>query len=594
MAGTSTSGHVLHHQWRTIVIVDAVESVRLVQLPHARFPERWTAFVRVARDVICVEHRGWMVKHLGDGMLLAFDSAVDAVAAALVLHDHIETFNKGVDNTCRIVLRAGVACGEVVDTDIDVFGPEVNQAVLLARIAPPGMTAVSAPVRDKLVHGLDALFEDLGDCYLRDTADPVRTFLVSSAQAQDRPVQPMRGKLTPLRPTLAVVPFDTFDLSGVQAYVGDALADEVIAALSRNGTLNVIARLSTAAFRGRARALEGIRKLLHADHVLSGRVHLDGDRMRVLLQLIEVSGGAVIWSDSLSGSARGVFGGTDPLVAQLARDVSVALATRCVERARSQPLPTLQGYCLLMAAVNLLHGVSRDDFERARQILEHLVERERRQPAPHAWMAKWHVLRVQQGWGDRDRDARLALDCAKRALDLDPGSSLTLAIDGFVHCNLLKDLDGARSRYERALATNPNEPLAWLFQGTLHAFRGEGESAITSTERALALSPLDPMRYFFESLSATAALAAGRWELAVERAQQSLRLNCSHTSTLRVLTIANVQLGRLDEARQWASRLLERERGLTIADYRARSPSRGFPTGELWASSLAAAGVPAG
>jgi adenylate cyclase len=580
----------LQRQWSAIVVVDVVESVRLVQLGQARFPERWTRFVGQVRDALPVEFRGRMVKHLGDGMLLVFKRAVDAVDAALALHRRIEGVNEGVAEAERIVLRAGIACGEVQASELDVFGPEVNQAVLLARLAPPGRTAVSAAVRDRLVHGLDATLEDLGDCYLRDTDEPVRTFLVGPAR---RPAaEPLRGRVQGLRPTLAVVPFDTFDLSGVQSFLGDALADEVIAALSRNRALSVISRLSTAAFRGRTKALDGIRNCLHADHVLGGRVHLDGDRLRVVLQLTEVASATVIWSDGVAGSARGVFGGTDPLVECVARDVSLALATRSLERARSAPLPTLESYCLLMAAVSLLHGVSREDFDRARQMLEHLIERERRQPAPHAWMAKWHVLRVQQGWGERVRDSRLALDSARRALDLDPGSSLTLSIDGFVHCNLLKDLDGARARYEQALALNPSEPLAWLFQGTLHAFRGEGEPAVASTQRALELSPLDPMRYFFESLSATAALAAGRWELAIERALHSLRLNSSHTSTLRVLTIAHVQLGRLDEARHWAARLLERERGFTIADYRQRSPSMGFATGELWASSLAAAGVP--
>jgi adenylate cyclase len=162
-----------------------------------------------------------------------------------------------------------------------------------------------------------------------------------------------------------------------------------------------------------------------------------------------------------------------------------------------------------------------------------------------------------------------------------------------VQCNLLKDFDRARASYEQALAANPNESLAWLFQGTLLAFQDEGEQAMASSQRALELSPLDPMRYFYESLSATAALSARQWGLAIERATHSLRLNYSHTSTLRVLTIANVQIGAMDEARRWGKRLLEQEGDLTIAEYRLRSPSTGFKTGEIWCESLRAAGVPA-
>ncbi len=577
--------------WRAIVVLDVVGSVQLVQIAEADFPQRWMRFVREVRDVYLHQHKGQLVKHLGDGMLLVFENAIEAVTAALDLHSLVESANDIPDDTHRIQLRTGVSYGEIQISETDVFGPEVNQAVLLSRIAQAGQTAVSVAVRDHLVHGVDAEYEDIGDCYLRDTLLPVRTFLVSVSKSTAP--NPTRLRVGGLRSTLAVVPFDTFDLGGVQAMLGDALADEVIAAISRNPSLTVISRLSTAAFRGRSQALAGIQAHLNADHVLSGRVHLDGDRMRIVLQLIEVKSSVVIWSDSQTGSARGVFGGSDPLVPQIARDVSEALATRSIERARHEPLATLESYCLLMAAVSMLHGFSQHDFDRAGKILEELIERDRRHPAPHAWMAKWHVLKVQQGWGERERDSRLALDHARRALDLDPSSSLTLAIDGFVHCNLLKDLEGAQACYDQALAVNPSEPLAWLFQGTLHAFQGEGESAMDSTQRALELSPLDPMRYFFESLSATAALSAQRWDLAIERAEHSLRLNCSHTSTLRVLTIANIQIGKIDEARRWARRLLERDQGMNIAEYRVRSPSTGFKTGEIWSASLQAAGVPA-
>jgi class 3 adenylate cyclase/tetratricopeptide (TPR) repeat protein len=587
--GSSPHDFELDRQWQAILVIDVVESVRLVQKPGARFPERWMRFVYEVRDACLPRWRGRLIKHTGDGMLVLFADAVDAVMAALEMHTRIGSANDGVPDDHCIQLRAGVSWGEVQVSDIDVFGEEVNRAVLLTRLAPPGRTAVPAVVRDKLVHGLDVSVQDQGECYLRDIAEPQRTFFVSGPTTTAGPLPHARPE--PLRPTLAVVPFEAFDLGGVQAYLGEALADEIIGTLSRNPALRMISRLSTRAFRGRARALEGIRTHLHADYVLSGRVHLDADRMRVVLQLVEVNSAVVVWSGSFVGSGCAVFAGSDPLVSNVAAQVSHALAIRSIERARAAPLATLESYCLLMAAVNLLHGVSPQDFERARQMLEHLIERDRRHPAPYAWLAKWHVLRVQQGWGERERDSRLALDLTSRALDLDPASSLTLAIDGFVHCNLLKDLEGAQQRYELALAENPNEPLAWLFQGTLLAFKGEGAAAMSSTQRALELSPLDPMRYFFESLSATAALSAGQWELAIERALRSHSLNCSHTSTLRVLTIAHVQLGKMEEARRWASRLLKHE-DLTITAYRARSPSMGFSTGEIWADSLAAAGVP--
>ena len=151
------------------------------------------------------------------------------------------------------------------------------------------------------------------------------------------------------------------------------------------------------------------------------------------------------------------------------------------------------------------------------------------------------------------------MESTKRALDIDPDCSLALAIDGFVHTNLLKKLDIAQERYNHAIVANPSNPLAWLLKGTLHAFMGEGQQAVDNTQRALKLSPLDPHRYFYDSLAATACLAAYRYEDALELAQRSLRANRKHTSTLRAMAIAQWQLGRHDEARQTVQELMKLE-----------------------------------
>ena len=146
-----------------------------------------------------------------------------------------------------------------------------------------------------------------------------------------------------------------------------------------------------------------------------------------------------------------------------------------------------------------MHRLSLPDFEEAHLLLQTLIDRGVRHPLPVAWLGNWHVLRVQQGWSeDPQRDTYLASECTKRALDIDPDNSLALAVNGFVHVNLLKKFDVAEDSYERALAANPSNAFAWLLKGTLHAFKSEGEQAVEHTERALALSPLDPHRYFYE------------------------------------------------------------------------------------------------
>ena len=574
-----------------MVVTDVIESVRLMEQDEDDTIRRWQGFVSDVVTRLLPPSGGRLVKSLGDGLMLEFDSVLPAVQCSLNMQSAITLANQGRPNDRWMQLRMGAHVADIVVDEHDIYGRGVNLAARLSTLANAGDIVVSAAVRDQLVDGLDAEVDDMGECYLKLMDSPVRAFRLSSAQ-QRAPWFPA-ATMNALRPRIAVIPFDTHDPAGLQGLFGDAVADELISALARNPGLTVISRLSTTVFRGRADALQGIRSHLKADYIVAGSLHVSGDRLRVVLELTEAATGRVVLSRSANGSARGLFSGDDPVVDDLTRQICDALARRQIERVRSEPMATLESYCLLMAAIGLLHGSAWADFDRSRVMLEHLVERDRRHPAPHVWLAKWHVLRVQQGWSqDRLRDRQLALDCTHRALDLDPRSPLSLAMDGFVHCHLLKDLDGAAERCERALSESPSEPLAWLFLGTVHAFKGEGLDAVHATERALELSPLDPMRYFFESLTATASLAAGQYELTIEHARRSLKLHRTHTSTLRAMTIAQVQLGRLEEARRTAQTLLELEPKLTISEYLARSPSSGYATGKLWSESLAAAGVP--
>lgn len=399
--------------------------------------------------------------------------------------------------------------------------------------------------------------------------------------------------LPAMRPTVAIIPWAPRAPEPGRLRIGDLLADEVIASLSRSDSLHVVSRLSTAAFRRHASALGDIRRALGADYVVAGAYHRVGSRLRASVEISETASSRVLFADSLDGDLDTLLAGDSELVAQIVNAAGGAILRHQLERVCSVPLPSLESYTLLMAATSLVHRSTRADFDRARILLEHLIERDARHPAPHAWLAKWYVLRVQQGWSqDLACDARLAHDQTEAALDSDAQCSLALAVDGFVHCLLLKDFDTAAQRYDRALEVNPNESLAWLFKGTMHAFRGEGPAALESVDRAQKLSPLDPLHYFYASLSAAAALAAGRYEEGLALAQRSLRANPRFASTWRAIVIAQVQLERLDDARASARALMRLEPALTASGYLRRHPSGAYPVGRLWSDALRTAGVP--
>jgi TolB-like protein len=525
-------------------------------------------------------------------MMLEFPGPEAAVKTAFAIHRACESVNIAVPPARQILLRMGIHVGQLIADEHDVYGRSVNLAARLTALAGPGEIVVSPEVRDQLVPAVDAEVEDLGECYLKHVQQPVRAYRVGPPGAF--PVIDTGSTVLPeLRPTIAVIPFAGQGVEAEHDVLGEVVADEIIAALSRTAELNVISRLSTTPFRGREMTVGELSGHLKANYILSGAYRVSGGQLILVAELAESRSGRVLWGTRAKADVAALVRGEDELIDSVVNQVSTSVMARELERAETQALPTLESYTLLMGAIGLMHRLSPGGFNRARQMLQALTDRVPRHPIAHAWAAEWHVLRVQQGWASDPRQEALhALDCTRRSLDADPNCSLALTIEGFANTNLLKRFDVAEDRYELALRVNPNESLAWLLKGTLHAFKGEGEQAVEHTEQARRLSPLDPLRYFYDSLAATAALSAGLYERAIELARSSLRANRTHTSTLRALAISQVQLGRLDDARKTARELLALEPTLTVKGWLERSPSSAFETGKMWSDALRMAGVP--
>jgi adenylate cyclase len=576
---------------RTVLVADVVESVRLMQEDEAGTIQRWRAFVDHVTKQLLSGDDGRLVKSLGDGLMLEFSRVNSAVAMAFAMQEAIGLTNSTLAPERKLHLRIGVHVSPLIADDHDVYGHGVNLAARITTLAGPDEIVVSADVRDQLTPALDADIEDLGECYVKHVQHPVRAFRLGAPGEQ--PVIERGNLAEDLRATIAVIPFRPRALQPSADVLGQLLADEVITALSRSPEVNVVSRLSTTVFQSREVKLDEVSAYLRADYVISGSYHVDGDRVTLKAELAETRSMQVVWTQTLKGAVNEIVAGDDPLANHLVSQACAAMMVRELQRSQGKAPQSLQNHTLLLSSISLMHRISPLAFRRAQQMLQVLIDRTPRLAAPYAWLAKWHVLRVTQGWSDNAQaDGNYALDCTKRALDRDATSSLALTVEGQVNTYILKRLDIAEQLYGQALQSNPNESLAWLLRGTLHAFRGEGKEANRYTRQALRLSPLDPLSYYFLSHAASAALAAANYERAAKLAEKSLRLNTTHASTLRVLAVAQWKLGKPDLARQSVTRLLRLDPAFTISRYLASAPSASFAIGRDVAATLEAAGVP--
>ena len=587
----------LRNTTTTVVFVDVVEYVRLVERDEASAVRRIRLLLADGAHPIVTRHGGRVVHQMGDGLLLTFADSREAVRCANALHRLADEHSRGLSDEDRLSLRIGIHSTDVLTDDITVMGHGVNLTARLMALAGPAQTIVSSSIRDLLTNGLDGDIEDIGTCYVKHVAEPVHAYRINALDREALHVAPPVAAAS-LLPRIAVLPFEEYgtDASAGGSEralgVGDIVTDQLIAHLSRSPLMSVISRLSCHALRGRDLPFDEVRRRLGADYVLSGRYIRSGDKLTILVELVQTDNQQVLWADSIGGHVADALASDSDLVLSIARPATATVVRSEMVAARVGSLPNVSSHAMYLFAISVLHRFSRSEFERAKAMLETLRERAPRHPASLAWLARWYMLRTVQGWSDDPAgDGKKAWSWANRALDIDPESSLALTMAGAARRTIGRDLDGAQHYFDRALEHNPNEPLAWLFKGTIHGLRGESDQALASSERALALSPLDPMRSYFESLSATAATGAGQHERAIELARSAVRGNINHGSSYRTMAISQSMLGRVDEARVTVARLLEVEPESTVEKFVIRSGGAS-PMVLRYAEALEAAGLP--
>ncbi len=576
---------------KAVLYADVVDFVRLSETDEEGTVFRWVAFVNKIEARLEASGKGRLVKRMGDGLLAVFDDPYDAVQAAKDIQASLTKANEPLDAKSHIHLRIGLDAGEILHSaDNDYYGQHVNTASRLATVARPGQTVVSARVRDTLSNAPDTDFEDLGRLHLKNVARPVQAYLLRSNGKALR-VGP-RIASADLLPTVAVIPL-TAQTGFEQGEIwSNLLTDDFVSALARSPDVNVISRLSTANFRSHLLTLEDMRNRLGADFILSGTFLQDRKKTQIDVTLVELRTGLALWSEQMDCETAHLLE-RNTIFSDFANRMLNAVLNREMERALSDPLPTLEGYAALFGAMALMHRLSRRDFDFAGEILDMLIERIPNAPAPLAWKARWHVLKVQQGWSeDLQAEARLALEYTGRALDIDPQNTAALVAEGFVRNNLLHDLDSALELYDTALDLTPNDATGRALRAALYTFRGEGKKAVQDAERALHLAPFDPNRFFFQSLAAGASLADGDNERALTLARNSFRLNRSHTSTLRVKAVAEWRLGLHKEAHQTMAMLMKKHPDFSISWWQRNSPASDFCIGKKFAQSLRELGVP--
>jgi adenylate cyclase len=259
-----------------ILAADVVGYSRLMELDEVGTLAALKAHREELIDPAIAEHRGRIVKLMGDGTLVEFASVVDAVTCAVAIQAGMAARNNGTPEDRRIELRIGVHLGDIIVEGEDIYGEGVNIAARLEGLAEPGGVCVSAAVHDQVRNRTEYAFRDLGPQAMKNIAQPVHAFSLRDGEPAPvgAPAPPAQEK-----PAIAVLPFKSWSGDSDQEYFADGVAEDIITALSRNRWLTVIARNSSFTYKGEAVDLKQVGAQLDARYVLDGSVRKGGEGM---------------------------------------------------------------------------------------------------------------------------------------------------------------------------------------------------------------------------------------------------------------------------------------------------------------------------
>jgi adenylate cyclase len=585
-----------------ILATDVVGYSRLMEHDEDRTLARLKAHRKGFIEPLIAEYQGRTVKLMGDGALVEFASVVDAVRCAVLIQRGMAEREAGVPEDQRIRFRIGVNLGDVIhEEDGDLYGDGVNIAARLEQLAEPGGVIVSGTAYDHLQGKLDLPLEFAGEQRIKNIERLVRAYRVRLdgtvarlrlpfrrvwrlaaraagavlllaliiatvsggwwwwRQAREPAGPPLAGK-----PSVAVLPFSNLSGGAEDDYFADGMTDDLITDLAKVSGLDVIARNSVFAYKGRPVAAQEVARELGASHVIEGSVRRVGGRVRVNAQLVDATTGGHLWADRFEGSATDVFAVQDEVVGRIVAALAVELTPAEQARLARPPTRNLEAYDYFLRAEQAAKSGHQSGLREALT----LYARATAFDLAFADAFAAHARTAAYVWRNDLDDPlpgpvarKTAYEMAGRALELDPQAPLPYAV--------LAVLQVVDRRYEEALASarravelGPGDAEAHAALALVLTYAGDHAEAVAAVERSLRLDPNPPT-----SDRLTAALAFtlhGNHARAIELLERGRALAPRVEDTHFMLAAVYARAGRLEDARATMADALRLDPSLSV------------------------------
>lgn len=523
----------LERRLAAILAADVVGYSRLIRNDEASVLARVKAHREQIFEPVVAARHGRIVKLMGDGLLLEFASAVEAVRCAVDMQHYIGIANADLPQDSQVRYRIGLNVGDIVVDQDDIHGDGVNVAARIESLAVPDGIYMSASIFEQVHSKLDLTIEDLGKREVKNISDPVHVYslkLDDKAQAIVSPIVPLSNRPTNRlimlgcaviflallvtawlqpwsavqfpdsnehavalsgKPSIAVMAFDNLNNDPSQDYLSDGLSENILTALSRFSDFFVVARNSTFSYKDTPADIQKVSEELGVRYIVEGSVQIAGDRLRVTSQLIDATTGQNIWADSYDRDLQDIFSVQDEITRTVASLLSTNIDLAEYSRLKHQPTESLGAYELRKRAQEEWFTFTKEGNIRAEELSAKAIALDPNFAGAYVENAWAHINGYRWGWTNsltREESLDRAFEMARKAIELEPFNFK----GHWVLANATTqsgNLERAASLYDKAISLNPNSASVLADSIDPLVYDGKAPEAVERMKLAIRLNP---------------------------------------------------------------------------------------------------------
>jgi adenylate cyclase len=534
----------------TVMLADVVDYSRMMSRSEDETHARIAGYARELVDPTISKYGGRFVRSMGDGLLVEFTSAVDAVRCALEIQSGLA--ERQADETNRIQLRIGINTGDVLVDDRDIYGNSVNIAARLEALASPGTVCVSQSIYDQTRAHPEFFFADRGTQRVKNIPYPIHVYEVGCERIR----VPFLTRLLPRRfrvkaaaivgaigiatiaslltlreqheaiartNTIVVLPFKNINGNADDDYLADAITDDLTTELSQLRRAWVIASGTAFTYKGKPTDPREIGRELHVRYALEGSVRRAGPIVQVNAQLIDTESGTNLWANSFAHETSSLLDLQDNLMNRIATSLNDEVTKAGVRHEVGTLAADRNPLDERMRAMAASTGFPTPEKTlETRQHIEAGLKADPENARLLGLLASVLTVDLINRWnGAGKSEVDRAEDAAKKAISLDHNTPLAHHALGWVH-RLRGDHKAALASFKEAIKIDANFARAHAQVGNEMVFLGNAKDAIPHAEKAIQLSPNDPFLGAFFWVKGRAYFTLGDYPNAIKALEDAV------------------------------------------------------------------------